>query len=303
MVAATTTTPAEKTAAPAKPAASIDPLSVPLSRVPPLLPFEQHALENQLVAGQKASHRSYYIVVAVLVAMTLGAMLAIPRLRDRQSEPDSTSAPAHPAAQPDAPLTPANVKPPAASDPQPTAPQKQATPERSLPGPAQRSGLRPEQSSPQESVKAASEKQFVKKEKLAADSAPAPAAATSSASLRSEPVPTAASTSVSVASSGAVTPGEVLNQVLPDVSAKSRSTIHGTVRVVVKVHVDPSGSVTSVDPASTPSKFFGDAAVEAAKRWDFAPAKIADHAVASEWLLRFDFTQAETKVLPSQTKP
>jgi TonB family protein len=100
-----------------------------------------------------------------------------------------------------------------------------------------------------------------------------------------------------------VTQGEVINQVLPEVSARSRSTIHGTVRVVVRVHVDASGPVTDAEPASTPSKFFGDAAVQAAKRWDFAPAKIADQRVASVWLLRFDFTQTDTRVLPSQTTP
>jgi TonB family protein len=294
---------ATKPAEPPKPVASIDPLSVPLSTVSPLTPSKQHTLENQLIAGRKASYRSYYIVVAVLVALTLGAMLAIPRLRDRQTEPDSTSTPAHPAVQPDAPLTPAKVNPPAVSSPEPAAPQKQSSPQRSLPGPAQRSAIQPEQSSPQESVKAASQQQFIKKEKPPTDSEPAPAAATPSVSLRSEPVPADSSTSAAVGPSGIVTQGEVLNQVLPEVSAKSRSTIHGTVRVVVKVHVDSSGGVTAVEPASTPSKFFGDAAVEAAKRWDFAPAKIADHGVASEWLLRFDFTQASTKVLPSQTKP
>jgi TonB family protein len=295
--------PAAKPAEPPRPVASIDPLSVPLSTVSPLTPSKQHTVENQLIAGRKASYRSYYILVAVLVTLTLGAMLAIPRLRDRQTEPDSTSAPAHPAVQPDAPLTPAKVKPPAVSSPEPAAPQKQASPQRSLPGPAQRSAVQPEQSSPQESVKAASEKQFIKKEKPSTDSEPAPAVANPSLSLRSEPVPADSSTSAAVAPSGSVTQGEVLNQVLPEVSAKSRSTIHGTVRVVVKVHVDSSGGVTAVEPASTPSKFFGEAAVDAAKRWDFAPAKIADHSVASEWLLRFDFTQANTKVLPSQTKP
>ena len=103
--------------------------------------------------------------------------------------------------------------------------------------------------------------------------------------------------------SGSATQGEVLNQVLPEVSERSRNTIHGTLRVVVKVHVDSTGSVTGVDVASSPSKFFGDAAVQAARRWDFAPAKVGGQAVASEWLVRFDFTQADTKVFPAQTNP
>jgi TonB family protein len=289
--------PAGKIAAPAKPADSIDPLSVPLSTVPPLPPSMQHTLENQ-VAGRKASYRSYYIVIAVLVALTLGAMLAIPELRDHQTEPDTTSAPAHPAVQPDAPLTPAKIAPPVVSKPQPNSPQKQSTPpaDRALQGPAQRSALQPPPSSVQDSMTPASERQFMKKDQPSTDSEPTPVAP-SPAPVRSD------SAAAAIVPSGPVTQGEVLNQVLPEVSARSRSTIHGTVRVVVKVHVDDSGNVTGVEPATSPSRFFADAAVQAAKRWDFAPAKVADHAVASEWLLRFDFTQNDTKVLPSQTKP
>lgn len=281
-----------KTAKPAKPVDSIDPLSVPLSSVPPLLPSKQHALEHQMVTGRSAPYRSYYIVVAVLVALTLGAMLAIPRLRDRQSEPDK-SALTQPAMQPETS--------PAGSQSQPQSTEKQATsaPDRTKQGLPQRSAVQPAQSSSANSMKAASEKQFVKKEFSANSQPPAPP---SFAPVQPHPVSATPSAPASVPA-GAVTQGEVINQVLPEVSARSRSTIHGTVRVVVRVHVDASGTVTDAEPASTPSKFFGDAAVQAAKRWDFAPAKIADQRVASVWLLRFDFTQTDTRVLPSQTTP
>jgi TonB family protein len=90
---------------------------------------------------------------------------------------------------------------------------------------------------------------------------------------------------------------------MPEISSRARSTIHGTVRVVVKVRVSASGAVETAIPASSPSRFFGDAAVQAAKQWDFTPAKISGQAVPSEWLVRFDFTPTGTKVLPSQTKP
>jgi TonB family protein len=100
-----------------------------------------------------------------------------------------------------------------------------------------------------------------------------------------------------------VTQGEALNQVLPEVSDRSRSTIHGTVRVIIKVHVDSSGSVSGAEVASSPSKFFADSALQAARRWDFAPAKIGGQNVASDWLVRFDFTQSDTQVFPAQTKP
>jgi TonB family protein len=102
---------------------------------------------------------------------------------------------------------------------------------------------------------------------------------------------------------GPVTQGAPLNQVMPEISSRARSTIHGTVRVVVKLRVGASGAVETVTPASSPSRFFGDAAVQAAKQWDFTPAKISGQTVPSEWLVRFDFTETGTKVLPSQTKP
>jgi TonB family protein len=281
-----------------KPAASVDPLSVPLSTISPLHPSRQHVLESQSVAGKGASYRSYYVVVAVLVALTLGAMLAIPRLRDHQSEPEMASAPSQPAAQPESPRTPAT------SQPEPKSPQKKTTPasDRALQGLPQRSALQPSQGSSQDSLKTASDKQLFKKD-AASDSGAGSTAATSSTAVHSDPISIDPPRATGGALAGTVTQGEVLNQVLPEVSAKSRSTIHGTVRVIVKVHVDASGTVTGAEPAASPSKFFGDAAVQAAKHWDFAPAKVADQRVPSEWLVRFDFTQTDTKVLPSQTKP
>ena len=294
-----------KAAAPAKPAASIDPLSVPLSNVPPLFSSKQRALENQAIAGKTTSYRSYYVVVAVLVALTLGAVLTIPRLRDRQSDTDTPSVSSLPTPKPATPATPPRVETTPTSQPQPESPQKQTTPtpEHTLQGAPQPATVQPMQSSSQDSLQTTSEKQFVKKDPSTDSSAAPKAAATSSAPLRANPVASAPAKASPVIPAGTATPGEVLNQVLPEVSARSRSTIHGTVRVVVKVHVNASGTVTGAEPASSPSRFFSDAAVQAAKRWDFAPAEIADQPVPSEWLLRFDFTQSGTKVLPSQTTP
>ena len=288
-----------KASEPAKPAASIDPLSVPLSNVPALLSSKQRALGNQAIAG-KTSHRSYYVVVAVLVALTLGAVLTIPRLRDRQSDTDTTSVSSLPTPKPEAPATPPPVEATPTSQPQLESSQKQTTPT-SEEGAPQRAAVEPTQSSSQDSLQTTSEKQFVKKDPSTDSSAAPKAAATSPAPLRANPVASAPAKPSPVMP--AVTPGEALNQVLPEVSARSRSTIHGTVRVVVKVHVNASGTVTGAEPASSPSRFFSDAAVQAAELWDFAPAKVANQPVPSEWLLRFDFTQSGTKVLPSQTTP
>lgn len=284
-------------AAPAKSAVSIDPLSVPLSPVEPLHGSKKQALENQVVAGTKPAARGYYLVVAVLVALTLGALLAIPRFRAHQGDAGSaTTATPRPEVQPSAPPRPANAAPSPAAKSQPKPELKKATP--APISPAQRSAAEPKQNPAQSSAS-----------QTAAGTTPAKGddfalTGTSPASLR-DAVPAAPFVHDREASikAGAVAPGEVLNQVLPEVSEKSRSTIHGTVRTVIKVHVDSSGSVSAAEIASGPSKFFASAALDAARQWDFAPAKIDGHAVPSEWLLHFDFTPTDTKVSSLPTKP
>jgi periplasmic protein TonB len=98
--------------------------------------------------------------------------------------------------------------------------------------------------------------------------------------------------------------GDVLDQVLPDVSQKARATIHGKVRVSVKIHVDPSGGVSEAKFDSPgPSQFFADLALQAARKWAFTPPEVNGKSVVSEWQLRFEFTQKDTKAIPRQTAP
>jgi TonB family protein len=69
-------------------------------------------------------------------------------------------------------------------------------------------------------------------------------------------------------------------------------TIHGTVRVVVKVQVDASGNVTGADlEAPGPSQYFARVAMQAAKSWTFAPYRPDSE---REFLLAFDFTNTGT---------
>jgi len=98
--------------------------------------------------------------------------------------------------------------------------------------------------------------------------------------------------------------GEVAHQVLPDVPQKARDSIRGTLKVRIRVQVDPSGSVvgTSLDSPG-PSKYFANLAADASRRWKFTPARIDGQNAPSEWILRFEFTQADTKVTPVQTAP
>lgn len=79
---------------------------------------------------------------------------------------------------------------------------------------------------------------------------------------------------------------EVVHKVIPDVSQKARSTIRGTVRINVRVQLNPDGSVSSAgldSPAS--SQFFANLALKASRDWRFAPG-------TSSTVLRFDFTNS-----------
>jgi TonB family protein len=289
---------------PRKSAASVDPLSVPLSTV---------ALDHQVVAGKKSPGGGYYLVVAVVLALTIGALLVIPRFRSAQSDPGASVAPSQPTVQPSTSPTPTKSSPASSVKPQPKIEQKQPATKTNQP---QRSALEPTPD-PKQNVtpesKAAPQTADTRQSQPPSQKERVPSPAASPASLKSavprsdspreaEAAPFVADREASI-KSGAVTPGEALNQILPEISDKSRGTIHGTVRSVIKVHVNADGSVSSAEVASGPSKFFSSAALDAAKRWDFAPAKIDGHAVPSEWLLHFDFTQSDTKVAALPTKP
>jgi TonB family protein len=101
-----------------------------------------------------------------------------------------------------------------------------------------------------------------------------------------------------------VTQGSVLEQVLPDVSRSATNTIAGHVRVSVQVSVDASGNVSQAKLLSPgPSRYFADRALAAARRWRFAPPQVDGQAVASVWVLRFQFGRTDTQMFPSETKP
>jgi len=109
--------------------------------------------------------------------------------------------------------------------------------------------------------------------------------------------------SATAPSSGVVS-GKVVQQFLPDASQKARATIRGKVRVSVRVHVDESGHVTAAAfDAPGPSQYFAERALEASKRWSFAPAKMDGRTVPSEWLLRFEIDPTAINVHPAQTAP
>jgi TonB family protein len=84
----------------------------------------------------------------------------------------------------------------------------------------------------------------------------------------------------------------VLHEEIPMVPRSARATIHGTVRVAVRVVVDRSGNVIDAlleNPG--PSSYFARLARAAARKWRFAPA---DNTDSREWLVRFEFTRGGT---------
>jgi TonB family protein len=84
----------------------------------------------------------------------------------------------------------------------------------------------------------------------------------------------------------------VLHQEIPDVPRSARESIHGHIKVTVRVSVDRSGKVVDETLEDTgSSKYFARIATAAARKWRFAPA---DNQDSRAWLLRFEFTRDGT---------
>ena len=228
-----------------------------------------------------------YLPLGIVAALALTVIFLGPRLLHRRA-PVQRAASVAPQEQPTAKPIPAAAKPKNISK----SAQKPAT--NSVPPSSQRASQTPPQSSSQ---KASDARTSDTRASSSATPAPAPAALTSVANpprVDSSPNPVA----------GSIAQGEVLNQVLPEVSPGALATIHGTVRVTVKLHVDSAGNISAAELFSPgPSKYFADQALQAAHRWDFAPAKVDGHAVPSDWLVRFEFTPSITRAHPTQSTP
>ena len=89
-----------------------------------------------------------------------------------------------------------------------------------------------------------------------------------------------------------LTAASVLQEDIPSVPARSRGTIHGRIKVTVRVTVDNSGAVVEDDLVREgPSKYFARLASESARKWRFKPA---DGAASRQSLIRFEFTRSST---------
>jgi TonB family protein len=83
-----------------------------------------------------------------------------------------------------------------------------------------------------------------------------------------------------------------LHEVIPQVPPGARRTIHGNIRVWVRVTVEQDGSVsTAVADRTSPSRYFERLAVYAARKWKFSPV---DSPSRRQVQLRFDFSRDGT---------
>ena len=270
-------------AAAAAAAQSVSPLAVPLSSVPavPAAKLQVPKFDAPSARAQVQPPRLQaanpprqtlvfpnYVVPVAAVLLVIVAIFALPKILGHRSDGSSSAstASAQPAAQPEAIEQPARRETRAASEPSAT----------------------------RDSLKTAQKKRAA--EPLSsAEAAPTPA------SVRTDTFPSANAPSASASSSER---GEVLEEILPEVSEKARATIQGVVRVRVRVHVDPTGNVSeaSLDSAG-PSKYFADLALKTARRWQFSSPDMGGHSVPSEWLIRFKFSRTGPKAFPTQITP
>jgi len=97
--------------------------------------------------------------------------------------------------------------------------------------------------------------------------------------------------------------GAVVHQVIPAVPRSAQNTITGTIKVVVRVQVDPSGKVTSATLKSAgSSRYFANQALAAAKGWEFAAPEVNGQATASTWLLQFRFKRTSIQASPQRVR-
>jgi len=127
-----------------------------------------------------------------------------------------------------------------------------------------------------------------------APAAPIPGAASAAGASEAgpaQPASRAAAPPASPPAKVARTPtGPVLHEDIPRVPRSALGTIHGRIKVVVRVALNPAGEVTDAAlqyPGS--SRYFARLASESAKAWRFSPAGARQ---SRKWLLQFEFTRA-----------
>lgn len=105
--------------------------------------------------------------------------------------------------------------------------------------------------------------------------------------------PSTASEPAATATQSALSSGEVLKQVSPSASTNALHTIHGRIKIRVRVGVDSSGNVQNAKLITPgPSQYFARLAMQAAQQWKFTAPRANGQPVASEWTILFEYTHS-----------
>lgn len=267
---------------------AVSPKSIAAVAMPSRDPVRLKTNSNRNFPYKDPGAKSRFIVPLTVGALIFAAILTVPRLLTNRTESHYAAkvAPSKPAAHSAGESAPPSV----------ALPKTKATRERNSKEAASE-GAR--NSARTERAATAPPPPKADALKTASDKITRTAEGSSGASSNS------ADTAKQPAGGGSITSaGAVLDQVLPDVSPKARATIRGRVRVGIKLQVDAAGAVSGAELDSPgPSKFFADLALKAGREWVFTPPEVNGRSVPSEWILRFVFTQGDTKVTPSRINP
>jgi TonB family protein len=260
------------------PAARAPKPAPPVPVMPPIVPPFAKGLsfESLKVGGAKRDIvLPSYVVPLAVALLVVFSIIALPKILGRRVETSSASTNAASRAiapGPDAPRASADV------------------PRGAKPGSS---------AATRDSLKTAAAKPPAK------DASQPVAASPSPAPLRTE-TKTAPDTPSRAAANSGTGPagGQVLDQILPDIPDKALATITGKVRVTVLAHVDAAGNVSDAEFENPgPSKYFADAALKAVRRWEFSSPEVGGRSIASEWLVRFEFSSAGVQAFPTRSSP
>ena len=248
-------------------------------------------------APQKSLSR--YGVQAAAFVLALAAILIVPRFlrqgaKPLESEPVSAAAPT---------TEPVRTEPlktePVTTQPAKVEPRK-PEPEKNVSAASENPPVKPHENHPKPASPASRNAAEVNESRLSAlkPAAPPPHVAETTAAASPK------SNSSSNIRPSSFTRGQIAHKVMPDVSQRALNTIHGKVRVSVQVSVDAAGKVTKASfEAPGPSRYFSDAALQAAQKWTFEPAKSNGENVPSQWLLRFEFDHTGPEAFPAEINP
>lgn len=86
--------------------------------------------------------------------------------------------------------------------------------------------------------------------------------------------------------------GSAVRRSLPNPSPSALNTIHGRIKIRVKVAVDATGRVTEASFINRgPSQYFARLALQAAQEWKFAPGTSNGQPASREWNILFEYTR------------